>query len=154
MATKPDSAVFVDTNILIYANVPASPFCSQARKRLTEMEAEGVELWISRQTIREYLVIMSRPGTLSPPLPMEDLVSDVQQLTDGFIVADEHAGTTAELLDLLTHTSVAGKQVHDANIVATMLVNAVPRLLTHNIADFKRFEPKIQIEPLITESKS
>ena len=152
MATTPGSAVFVDTNILIYANVPASPFCTQARKRLTEMEAAGVDLWISRQTIREYLVIMSRPGTLTPPVPIEDLISDVERLAEGFIVADEHAGTTAQLLNLLAHTTVAGKQVHDANIVATMLVNSVPRLLTHNIADFKRFEPKIQVEPLLTET--
>jgi predicted nucleic acid-binding protein len=38
---------------------------------------------------------------------------------------------------------------HDANIVATMLVNDVHSLLTHNISDFKRFSSYIEVIPLI-----
>jgi predicted nucleic acid-binding protein len=52
----------------------------------------------------------------------------------------------AQLLILLTAYPVAGKQVHDANIVATMLANGVTRLLTFNVADFRRFDGLITIE--------
>ena len=41
--------------------------------------------------------------------------------------------------------------VHDANIVATMQVNDVKRLLTDNIADFARFEPIIVLVPLVAK---
>ena len=41
-----------------------------------------------------------------------------------------------------------GKQVHDANIVATMRVHSVPRLLTHNVRDFARFGAVIEVVPL------
>jgi predicted nucleic acid-binding protein len=154
MATTPVSPLFIDTNILIYANLPASPYCARARKRLLELETSGVDLWISRQVIREYVAILSRPDTVTPSLRMEDLLSDVERLVQGFIVADENAATTAQLLDLLAHVSVAGKQVHDANIVATMLVYGIPRLLTENVADFRRFEPRIQIESLPAQGPS
>ena len=38
-----------------------------------------------------------------------------------------------------------GKQVHDANIVATMLAHGIDMLLTLNVDDFKRFEDKITL---------
>jgi predicted nucleic acid-binding protein len=43
---------------------------------------------------------------------------------------------------------VAGRQVHDANIVATMLANGITRLLTFNVADFRRFAALISVETL------
>jgi predicted nucleic acid-binding protein len=45
--------------------------------------------------------------------------------------------------------SSAEKQVHDANITATMLVYGIESLLTHNIADFQRFSHLITVVPLI-----
>jgi predicted nucleic acid-binding protein len=56
---------------------------------------------------------------------------------------------TANLLHLLTTVPVAGRQVHDANIVATMLAHGVPKLLTHNTADFARFAAVITVVPLV-----
>ena len=40
---------------------------------------------------------------------------------------------------------MGGKQIHDANIAATMLAHDIPRILTNNVADFRRFEPAIGI---------
>jgi hypothetical protein len=48
---------------------------------------------------------------------------------------------------------VGGKQVHNANIVATMLAHGIPRLFTHNVADFNRFSTLIEILPLVEASK-
>ena len=33
-----------------------------------------------------------------------------------------------------------GKQVHDANVIATMLAHGVGTVVTMNLADFARFE--------------
>ncbi len=41
--------------------------------------------------------------------------------------------------------SFGGKQVHDANIVATMLAHGETRLLTFNGADFRRFSSVIEV---------
>ena len=43
--------------------------------------------------------------------------------------------------------SFAGRQVHDANIVATMLAHGENRLLTFNGADFRRFVRLIEVVP-------
>ena len=43
---------------------------------------------------------------------------------------------------------VTGKQVHDANLVASMIEYGVFRLLTFNVADFQRFTDVISLVPL------
>lgn len=50
--------------------------------------------------------------------------------------------------ELIKAQQVKGKPVHDANIVATMLAFGVRRLLTQNVADFRRYEPQIEIMQL------
>lgn len=62
------------------------------------------------------------------------------------------AATTAELLNLLREFPVGGKQIHDANIVATMLVHDIDTLVTQNIEDFKRFSGKIGLIPLVSSA--
>ena len=51
-------------------------------------------------------------------------------------------------LDLLVSSvAVAGKQIHDTNIVAMMLAHSVQELLTHNVKDFARFARFIMVVP-------
>lgn len=50
---------------------------------------------------------------------------------------------------LIRQHQLGGKQVHDTNIVATMLAHDIPCLLTHNVKDFTRFEELITIEGLV-----
>lgn len=73
---------------------------------------------------------------------VDDLLEMLQSL---FRVADETAQVTTELLYLIRNFPSGGKQVHDANIVATMQVYHIPTLLTLNIDDFKRFTPIIKL---------
>ena len=55
-----------------------------------------------------------------------------------------------ELLALVHDRQVKGKQVHDANIVATMRSKGITRLATLNAGDFERHEDDISIEALVT----
>ncbi len=147
MAT--DDAVFIDTNILVYANLSKSPWHALAKGRLQLLDERGVELWIGRQTLREYLSAMTRPNTLTEPIPIASLVNDVRYFANRFRVAEDGAPVTRKLLELLERIPVGGKQVHNANIVATMLTYGIPRLLTHNVDDFKRFAHLIEVAPLV-----
>jgi predicted nucleic acid-binding protein len=45
--------IFVDTNVLVAANVTSHPQHSVALQRLTDLSAGGAEFWISRQVLRE-----------------------------------------------------------------------------------------------------
>lgn len=139
-------ALFIDTNILIYANVASSPFHEQARHALQAASQSDRTLWISRQVLREFVAARTRPQAFAQPSAPEIIIERIQYLESHFQVADDTALVTGQLLKLLSTYKLGGKQVHDANIVATMLAYGIPRLLTHNIDDFKRFSDVVVIE--------
>jgi len=152
MATMDAEPVFIDTNILIYTTLTSSPFHSRALRTLDELERAGTGLWISRQILREYLASMSRPQPAAPVIPAAELVADVVAFQDRFHIAEDGPAVTAGLLALLGAIPMGGKQIHDANIVATMLASGLRRLLTHNVDDFRRFSATVEIIPLEPEA--
>jgi len=129
--------------------LPASPFHDAVKPRLAELEASGSELWTSRQVLREFLAVMSRGTGLSAAPPMAELLADVEHFSNRLFIAEDGPAVTQQLAQLLSTVSCAGKQVHDANIVATMKANGIRRLLTHNLTDFQRFADHVMVEPLI-----
>ena len=148
MATTVVDRVFIDTNVLVYASRPTAPEHAAARAALAGAEASDSAVWISPQDLREYLAVVTRTQATSPPLPMATAIADVRCFQSSFEVADEGPAVLERLLGLLTAYPGAGKQVHDANLVAAMLVHGVRRLLTFNAADFQRFAGAIEIEAL------
>jgi predicted nucleic acid-binding protein len=147
MATTDDNALFVDTNVLVYANVAEAPQHAAALAAITTARETGRTLWISRQVLREYLVMMTRPQSFET-LPRETVLDQVRQFLEQFEVADESSAVTEHLRALMAEISVGGKQVHDANIVATLLAYGIPALLTHNTQDFVRFGKRIRMESI------
>jgi predicted nucleic acid-binding protein len=145
MAAEP---VFVDTNVLIYATRLLAAQHAAAQAALARLEGEGSVLWVSPQVLREYLAVVTRPQATSPALAMTSAIADVQRFRTAFEVTEEQPGVLDRLLDLLAVQRGGGRQVHDANIVATMLEYGIHRLLTFNTADFRRFARIIDIEPI------
>lgn len=141
--------VFLDTNVLVYAHLPLCPEHSAAMTALNGFASAGAELWISRQTLREFLAVMTRRGQYTGTIPLISLLGDVSRFQTQFLVAEDGPSVTAQLLTLLYSVPCGGKQVHDANIVATMLAHGIPNLLTHNVADFARFSRYVAVVPLI-----
>lgn len=149
MATMDAEPVFVDTNVLVYAHVAEAPWHQQAQAAIADHEAAGARLWISRQVLREYLVSLTRPQPFPIPPALATVVAQVQQFQRRFRVANEGPEVTTRLLALLTEVPTRGRRIHDANIVATMLVYGVRRVLTHNTDDFVRFAAFIEVIPLL-----
>jgi predicted nucleic acid-binding protein len=138
----------VDTNVLVYATVAEAPGHEQARNALHDASDRSAPLWISRQVLREYLAALTRPQTFTPALPLAALLPTLEAWQNQMHVADETAAVTRNLVALLQLVPVGGKQVHDANIVATMQAVGVTRLLTANPGDFARFAHLITVIPL------
>ena len=139
---------FIDTNVLLRANHPGLGLHREANTLLEQYRHDGYELWISRQVIREYLVQLTRPGLLVQPLSGIEIETQIKGLRTLFRIADETEAVTEKLIDLLRSIPSGGKQIHDVNIVATMLVNDIGTLLTQNVADMQRFAAQIRIVPL------
>src|SRR3954453_4041295 len=115
MATTGVDWHLVDTNILMFANLPSHPLQAIAAGRLLALEAAGAELWVSRQILREYLAGITRPRTFTGSTTVAALVADIQRFEQVFRVAEDNAAVTANLLTLLSTVVVTGRPVHDAN---------------------------------------
>jgi predicted nucleic acid-binding protein len=151
MTQTVDNRVFVDTNILVYSSLAQFPEHEQANRRMSELLTQNNEIWISRQVLREYLVTMTRPTIVSGSITLEEVLHNVSIFTAAFHVADETREVTTRLLSLLRQVKVLGSQIYDANIVATMQAHGLVRLLTHNTADFIRYNAFVTVLPLIEQ---
>lgn len=145
---------FLDTNVLLRARIKGFDSHREAVKLVDTQLNNGVELWISRQVVREFLVHITRPQSVSMPMTALEAEVEINVLQSVFRIADETATLTARLLQLIKQYPTGGKQIHDANIVATMLVNGIDTLLTQNIDDMKRFEKEITLIPLKADGSS
>lgn len=140
--------LFVDTNILIFATNELSEWYLPASKALEEARQSSVDLIISSQILREYLAAATRISVIGNGLPLPKILENVRIFRDEFTVVEDNPFVLDILLDILPKVAVAGKQVHDANIVATMQVHGVRHLFTHNVADFNRFATFVTVLPL------
>ena len=146
--TTTGARVFVDTNVLLRYRIASAPLHPQAVQLIAEQQALGAELWISRQVIREYVMQLTRQQAYMQALPIDEVEKEIQTIMATFQIADETAAVTKQWIALLKQFPTGGKQVHDANIVATMLVNDVSVLLTNNVSDMKRYANLITTVPL------
>jgi len=135
---------FVDTNILVHATAAGSPFHTRAREALARLAANG-PLAISQQVLREYLAVTTRPQVWAKPLTLAEALADTDSFSRRFTILEDGLPVWDQLASLGRGFSFGGRQVHDANIVATMLAHGETRLLTFNDADFRRFSSVIEI---------
>ena len=140
MATAAGEAVFVDTNILIYANNKESALCEMAREKLDALTRSGNTLVVSNQVIREYLVIMTRPGFVEKPISVKSALDDAERMMDELALLFPDQNSTDKLMELILRYQIRGKRIHDAAIVALMLANGITDILTHNTDSFKSFQ--------------
>ena len=132
--------IFFDTNILVYLSNEDSLFFQEVQKQFNSILNNNVEIWISRQILREYAVVMTRSEYVEKPLNKIEVLDDLERWQKIFNVADETEDVTNCLMDLIKKYDLMGKKIHDANIVATMITKNIPELLTYNIGDFNVFE--------------
>ena len=137
--------MFIDTNVLIKARFLEAPDHDIARQRLSIALQEPEALRISRQVVREYLAVVTRPHSWPVAITREEALDEASRLLGSFEVLEAGPIVTESLLALCREVSVGGRQIHDANIVATMLAHGERRLLTFNISDFRRFEDRIEL---------
>ena len=135
---------FVDTNVLVYSTAETAPFHQQARAARAREAAAG-QLAISGQVLREYLATVTRPQSWSQALPLAEAFADAQAFARRFVVLEDGPAVWDQLVELGRSVAFAGKQVHDANLVATMLAHGIKRLLIFNAADFQRFAGLVEI---------
>ena len=148
MGTMDAKQIFLDTNILVYSTNRVSPLLNVAKAAIEKARERNFELIVSQQVLREYLAVTTRFDVVGKKTAYLDIIANVQQFQREFRVVEEKPEQIDQLIQVLENIPSAGKQIHDANIVATMLVHGVGHILTHNVDDFKRFSGRIHVVPL------
>lgn len=142
--------LFIDTNILVYSIVQEMSLHVLSRSTLENLLAGEVPLWISTQIVQESLAVLTRPNQFAQDVTPTDAAAAIQELLPNFQLAEMTGAVTTRLLEIVSFYDVKGKQVHDANIVATMQVYGLANLLTANPTDFQRYQDRITVFTLDT----
>jgi predicted nucleic acid-binding protein len=138
--------VMLDTNVLLAATDEGRPEHRDALSVLNDWAAADAGLCVSGQVLREYLTVATRPADSNGlGLKLPDAVANVRAIRERTTLLAEDSRVADRLLGLLADVECLGKQVHDANLVATMLVHGIGTIVTANLADFARFERHISL---------
>ena len=136
-----DLSHLIDTNVLLRRLDPKHPQFVAADNAVQGLKSQNERCCVARQNLIEFRNTASRPLDknglgLSPAaadLDLDYLERDLNVLPENDLVYDVWRR-------LIAAKGVSGKQVHDARLVAFMLVYGVTHILTFNGSDFRRFE--------------
>ena len=140
----------VDTNILLRFSRHEDPRYQIARKAVHKLEAGGYQLQTTLQNFVEFWNVSTRSANQNgfgrTPVETDDLLQDLEE---AFPLLPDSPNVYPEWRQLVVKYNVSGVQVHDARLVATMLVHDVKHILTFNAQDFIRYRPEeiIAVDP-------
>lgn len=142
----PPGRVMLDTNVLLAATDEGRAEHSDALIILNRWPGGNTTLCTSGQILREYLTVTTRPisqnGLGLKPSAAVDNVRAIRQRTT---LLPDDPRVTDRLLRLLDDVECGNKRIHDANVVATMLVHGVGTVVTMNTGDFECFASYVSL---------
>lgn len=145
LAAIPDR-VMLDTNVLLAATDEGRAEHRDALTVVNDWAAGPTDLCTSGQILREYLEVATRPaGKNGLGLNLPDALGNVRAIRGRTTLLAENSKVADRLLGLLADVECRGRQVHDANLVATMLVHGIGTVVTMNLADFARFQGHVSL---------
>jgi predicted nucleic acid-binding protein len=149
MRIKPGQKICLDTNVLLDATDEGRALHGKAQSVFAFLPANGADLFLATQVIREYLVVATRPEMNNGlGLAIREAVDNVREFQKQAAVIPESLSSCRNLLELSVRFQTTGKKLHDLQILATAHEAGVQILITSNASDFPRI-PKVAILPLI-----
>jgi predicted nucleic acid-binding protein len=88
---------------------------------------------------------MTRQQIWGKALTIAEAIADAATFAQRFTVLEDDPPVWDQLMELSRRDSFGGRQVHDANVVVTMLAHGERRLLTFNEVDFRRFTALVEV---------
>ena len=145
-----NSKIFLDTNSLIYLKFSSLSFHHNTKSIFISLTERNNKFHISNQILREYIASCTREKLHKS---YEEVIFDCEEFKQTFEVFEDTKQVSVSLLEICAKYQVNGKQVHDANITATMISNSISHIITANVSDFKRYSDFIKIIPIAENIK-
>ena len=137
-------AYLLDTGILLRLANTSDRQHSAIRAAVGILGNRGEQLFVANPNIAEFCNVTTRPVEnnglgRSPAEALNAIERDIEPICSVLAETDD---VYRELKRLIAKYAVVGKQVHDARLVAMMLVWRIENILTLNDRDFRRYEPE------------
>ena len=139
----------VDVNILLYATFPETPFNERARAFMDACIQDGVLFYLAWPTVMGYLRISTSAAAFKQPLTPAEAMTNIESL-----MRLPHVRFLSETDDfwgvyrgLASETTIRGKLVPDAHLVAILRQHGIRTLYTHD-RDFRKFASLEVRDPL------
>ncbi len=130
----------MDTNILLRFVDPNDPEYASVREAVRALAGRGESLCFAAQNLVEFWNVCTGPASKNGLGLTPAQTDDRATLIEGrFRLIPDSERVHAEWRRLVVQYSVAGVQVHDARLAASMLVHGVSNILTLNDRDFGRY---------------
>lgn len=146
--------LLVDTNILLRSIDPIHPMNAVTIQALTTLRSQGEQLYITPQNLIEFWNVYTRPvernGFGRSPQEAEVEVSQIRTL---FPLLPDTAAIYPQWEKLVSAYAISGVKVHDARLVAVLLVHGLAHILTFNVEDFVRFSEITAVHPTTVTMK-
>lgn len=139
-----------DTNVLLGVAHRVDARYPIVQAAVHKLWADGHELQTTSQNFSEFWNVSTRPANRNgfgrTPSEADVLLQDLERL---FPLLQDSPDVYPKWRQLIVKYNVSGTQVHDARLVAAMIVHDVTHILTFNTRDFTRYRPEeiIAINP-------
>jgi predicted nucleic acid-binding protein len=134
----------IDTNVLLRLmnkHLAEHRVCAAAMERLRHAD---VLFLFCLQNAAEFWNVSTRPVDRNGfALTPDETALNLKHIAETMTFLADDGKVFAEWRRLVAVHQVRGVQVHDARLVASMIVHEVPQILALNVADFSRF-PEVQ----------
>ena len=141
-------SILLDTNILTRAAQPHHPMHQPAVNAVATLRQRGEALYLAPQNLYEFWVVATRPpGENGLGWDVVQAQLESNQLKGMFRILDETPAILPEWERLVGHYQVKGKNGHDAQLVAAMIIHGIERPLIFKVADFRRYREITVISP-------
>ncbi|MEP6903904.1 MAG: type II toxin-antitoxin system VapC family toxin [Actinomycetota bacterium] len=129
-----------DTNILLRFAVRTDPQHSIVLSAIRKLKNGGDKIHILPQTCVEFWNVFTRPSARNGfGFSVQKANHSLGLLEKIFPLLPDDENVHKEWRKLVVNFGVSGVQVHDARIVAAILIHKVTHILTFNTADFVRY---------------
>ncbi len=129
-----------DTNVLLRIAMRSDPQHTLVLSAIRNLKSNSDEVRLLPQTCVEFWNVATRPVSGNGfGLSIDNANHSLKLVEEIFPLLAENDGIFPKWRKLVVDFGVSGIQVHDARIVAAMLVHDITHILTFNTKDFSRY---------------
>lgn len=134
----------VETNLLLLSVQPHHPMYADTLNAISTIRGAELELFITSQNLIEFWRSATRSAQRNGlGLTIAEARTELERLEGFFLVLEDVPEIYPEWKRLILQYGVIGVNVHDARLVASMLVNRLTHILTFNVRDFNRYASEV-----------